>query len=116
MILPTCNDIRLGRLSSRAALQRVADLVIHEKKLIAALLSEPGTTHLLYSTRACSTQARGVPGGYTLSTALRSNRPWREGRRSKRQRTAGRHAWRKQREGEVSVAGFPGENTKFLAV
>ena len=52
---------------ARAARQRVADLVIHEKKLIAALLSEPGTTHLLYSTRACSTQARRVPGGYTLT-------------------------------------------------
>ena len=52
---------------ARAVRQRVADLVIHERKLIAALLSEPGTTHLLYSTRTCSTQARRVPGGYTLT-------------------------------------------------
>jgi alkylation response protein AidB-like acyl-CoA dehydrogenase len=52
---------------ARAARQRVADLVIHEKKLIAALLSEPGTTSLLYATRACGTQARRVPGGYTLT-------------------------------------------------
>src|SRR5437867_2551047 len=52
---------------SLAARQRVADLVIKEKKLVAALLSEPGTTNLLYSTRACSTQARRVPGGYTLT-------------------------------------------------
>jgi alkylation response protein AidB-like acyl-CoA dehydrogenase len=52
---------------SLATRQRVADLVITEKKLIAALLSEPGTTNLLYSTRACSTQARRVPGGYTLT-------------------------------------------------
>ena len=51
---------------SLATRQRVANLVIHEKKLIAALLSEPGTTNLLYSTRACSTQARRVSGGYTL--------------------------------------------------
>ncbi|HKA55555.1 MAG TPA: acyl-CoA dehydrogenase family protein [Candidatus Binatia bacterium] len=52
---------------SLATRQRVADLVITEQKLIAALLSEPGTTNLLYSTRACSTQARRVPGGYTLT-------------------------------------------------
>ena len=38
---------------SLAARQRVANLVIKEKKLIAALLSEPGTTNLLYSTRSC---------------------------------------------------------------
>jgi alkylation response protein AidB-like acyl-CoA dehydrogenase len=49
-----------------ATRQRVVDLVIHEKRLIVALLSEPGTTNLLYSTRACSTQARRVPGGYML--------------------------------------------------
>src|SRR5262249_47369883 len=47
--------------------QRVADLAIKEGKLIAALLSEPGTTNLLYSTRACSTQARRVSGGYVLT-------------------------------------------------
>jgi len=52
---------------ARAARQRVANLVMHEHKLIAALLSEPGTTHLLYPTRACRTQARRVPGGYTLT-------------------------------------------------
>jgi alkylation response protein AidB-like acyl-CoA dehydrogenase len=52
---------------ARAARQRVADLVMHEHKLIAALLSEPGTTHLLYPTRACRTQARRVPGGYALT-------------------------------------------------
>jgi alkylation response protein AidB-like acyl-CoA dehydrogenase len=60
---------------SLATRQRVADLVITEKKLIAALLSEPGTTNLLYSTRACSTQARRVPGGYTLR-ARRPLPPW----------------------------------------
>ena len=52
---------------SLAARQRVANLVIKEKKLIAALRSEPGTTNLLYSTRACSTQARRVSGGYTVT-------------------------------------------------
>lgn len=52
---------------SLAARQRVANLVITEKKLIAAILSEPGTTNLLYSTRACSTQARRVSGGYALT-------------------------------------------------
>jgi alkylation response protein AidB-like acyl-CoA dehydrogenase len=50
-----------------AARQRVADLVIKEGKLVAALFSEPATTNLLYSTRACSTQARRVPGGYILN-------------------------------------------------
>jgi alkylation response protein AidB-like acyl-CoA dehydrogenase len=52
---------------ARAVRQRVADLVIHERKLVAALLSEPGTTSLLYATRACGTQARRVPGGYSLT-------------------------------------------------
>ena len=52
---------------SLAAKRRVADLVIQEQKLIASLVSEPGTTNLLFSTRACSTQARRVPGGYTLT-------------------------------------------------
>jgi alkylation response protein AidB-like acyl-CoA dehydrogenase len=47
--------------------QRVADLAIKDGKLIAALLSEPGTTNLLYSTRACGTQARRVSGGYVLT-------------------------------------------------
>jgi len=52
---------------SSASRQRVADLIVNERKLIAALLSEPGTTNLLYSTRACSTEARRVPDGYVLT-------------------------------------------------
>jgi alkylation response protein AidB-like acyl-CoA dehydrogenase len=50
-----------------ATRQRVADLIIKDGKLVAALLSEPATTNLLYSTRACSTQARRLPGGYLLN-------------------------------------------------
>lgn len=52
---------------SSASRQRVADLIINERKLVAALLSEPGTTNLLYSTRACGTEARRAPGGYVLT-------------------------------------------------
>ena len=51
---------------SAATQQHAADLAITEGKLIAALLSEPGTTNLLYSTRASTTQARRVAGGYIL--------------------------------------------------
>ena len=51
---------------SVATQQHAADLAITEGKLIAALLSEPGTTNLLYSTRASTTQARRVAGGYIL--------------------------------------------------
>lgn len=47
--------------------QRAADLAVGERKLISALLSEPGTTNLLYSTRASTTQARRVADGYVLN-------------------------------------------------
>jgi alkylation response protein AidB-like acyl-CoA dehydrogenase len=46
--------------------QRVADLAIKEGKLLAAAFSEPSTSNLLYTTRACATQARRVPNGYVL--------------------------------------------------
>ena len=45
----------------------VADLVIKEGKLIAASVSEPGSTGLLPTSYACSTQARRVSGGYQLT-------------------------------------------------
>lgn len=44
----------------------VADLVVKEDKLIATTLSEPGSTGLLPTSYACSTQAQRVPGGYQL--------------------------------------------------
>jgi alkylation response protein AidB-like acyl-CoA dehydrogenase len=47
--------------------QRLADEIIRPDKLLAAILSEPGTTGLLPSTFACSTQARKVPGGWRLN-------------------------------------------------
>ena len=50
-----------------AAKQRMADLAIKEGKLIAAILSEPGSTGLLPTAFACSAQARRVPGGYLLN-------------------------------------------------
>lgn len=46
---------------------RVAHMLVTERKLLANLISEAGTTNLLYSTRASSTQARRVPGGYVLN-------------------------------------------------
>ena len=50
-----------------AVKQRVADLAVKEGKLFAGLLSEPGTTGLLPTSFACSTQARLVPGGRSLN-------------------------------------------------
>ena len=47
--------------------KRVAQLMIGARKLMANLISEAGTTNLLYSTRASSTQARRVAGGYVLN-------------------------------------------------
>ena len=47
--------------------QRLADEIIRENKLIAAILSEPGTTGLLPATFACTTQARKVSGGWRLN-------------------------------------------------
>jgi alkylation response protein AidB-like acyl-CoA dehydrogenase len=61
------NALTTAPVLSLATRQRVADLIIKEHKLVAALLSEPTTTNLLYSTRACGTQARRVPGGYVLN-------------------------------------------------
>ena len=49
-----------------AVRERVARMLVHERKLMANLISEAGTTNLLYSTRASSTQARRVDGGYVL--------------------------------------------------
>ena len=46
---------------------RVADLVCQQGKLMANLISEAGTTNLLYVTRASSTQARKTDGGYLLN-------------------------------------------------
>jgi alkylation response protein AidB-like acyl-CoA dehydrogenase len=45
---------------------RYAKLVVDQGKLFANLISEAGTTNLLYSTRASSTQARRTAGGYTV--------------------------------------------------
>ena len=47
--------------------QRFGDLIVRPNKLLAAILSEPGTTGLLPSTFACSTQARRVDGGWLLN-------------------------------------------------
>ena len=47
--------------------QRFAQLVVDDGKLFANLISEAGTTNLLYSTRASSTQAQQVDGGYQIS-------------------------------------------------
>jgi hypothetical protein len=47
--------------------QRLAEEVVKPDKLLAAILSEPGTTGLLPSTFACSTQARKVSGGWRLN-------------------------------------------------
>ena len=46
--------------------KKVAHLIVEEQRLMANLISESGTTNLLYSTRASSTQARKVKGGYRL--------------------------------------------------
>ncbi len=45
----------------------VAELAVERKQLICALLSEPGTTGLLYSTRACGTRVRRTPEGHVLN-------------------------------------------------
>ena len=47
--------------------ERLANEIIRENKLVAAILSEPGTTGLLPSTFACTTQARKVSGGWRLN-------------------------------------------------
>lgn len=52
---------------SKAVSERVAQMIISEKCLMANLISEAGTTNLLYSTRASSTQATKVDGGYVLN-------------------------------------------------
>lgn len=50
-----------------AAKQHVATLVVQEKKLIAAAISEPGTSSLIVgSTYVPAVQARHVAGGYAL--------------------------------------------------
>ena len=50
-----------------AARKRVARMLVEDRVLMANLISEAGTTNLLYSTRASSTQARRVDGGYLLN-------------------------------------------------
>jgi len=52
---------------SEAKKRYVADLVVNQGKLISALLSEPGTSGLAYSTRACSTQIMRSGGRYLIS-------------------------------------------------
>ena len=52
---------------STAIAERVGDLMVHQGKLMSNLISEAGTTNLLYSTRASSTQAKQVTGGYLLN-------------------------------------------------
>lgn len=52
---------------SKAAKQRIADMILKEGKLTADSVSEPGTTGLTPATYACSTQAKKVPGGYLLN-------------------------------------------------
>jgi alkylation response protein AidB-like acyl-CoA dehydrogenase len=47
--------------------RRVAKHMIEERKLMSNLISEAGTTNLLYSTRASSTEATRVDGGYVLN-------------------------------------------------
>lgn len=47
--------------------RRVAESIVTDRKLMANLISEAGTTNLLYSTRASSTQATRVDGGYVLN-------------------------------------------------
>src|SRR5215469_3834255 len=42
--------------------RRLANDVVIQNKLLAAILSEPGTTRLLQSTFACATQARRMEG------------------------------------------------------
>ena len=46
--------------------KKIAHLIVSEQRLMANLISESGTTNLLYSTRASSTQATKVKGGYRL--------------------------------------------------
>ncbi|MGR8949686.1 MAG: acyl-CoA dehydrogenase family protein, partial [Gammaproteobacteria bacterium] len=52
---------------SEGVSKRVADYIVKERKLMSNLISEAGTTNLLYSTRASSTQATRVDGGYLLN-------------------------------------------------
>lgn len=46
---------------------RFAHMIIEERSLFANLISEAGTTNLLYSTRASGMQAARVDGGYLLN-------------------------------------------------
>jgi alkylation response protein AidB-like acyl-CoA dehydrogenase len=48
------------------AKQRVADLVVHQHKLIGGNFSEPGTTSLI-GERGLTARARRIEGGYSLS-------------------------------------------------
>lgn len=50
-----------------ATKRRIADLAVKDGKLFCGLLSEPGTTGLVYSSRACSTTARRTEDGYVLN-------------------------------------------------
>jgi alkylation response protein AidB-like acyl-CoA dehydrogenase len=56
--------------------QRLANEIIKPDKLLAAILSEPGTTGLLPSTFACATLARKVDGAGG-STVARGSARWR---------------------------------------
>ena len=47
--------------------RRYAELIIKQGMLSANLISEAGTTNLLYVTRASATRARKVDGGYVLN-------------------------------------------------
>lgn len=55
-----------GAFSDRVV-RKAAELFVDEGRLMANLISEAGTTNLLYSTRASSTQAKRVEGGYVLN-------------------------------------------------
>ena len=52
---------------SAAIRARFASLLVNDGCLCANLISEAGTTNLLYSTRASSTQAQRTTGGYLLN-------------------------------------------------
>lgn len=52
---------------SDAVARRVAKHMLTEQKMMSNLISEAGTTNLLYSTRASSTEAKRVEGGYLLN-------------------------------------------------
>ncbi len=48
------------------AKRRLADLVVHQKKLVAGNFSEPGTASLI-GARPLSARARRVEGGYSIT-------------------------------------------------